>query len=151
MANNFEDALSEFYNHAEKMVNLDEKQRSEVTSAGAEAFSNALKEVTPKSAVSYATGPKKSGKGAKHRQHLVDTITYVPGKNADGLENGDTAVGFQYKDDDFLVHIINDGKKKMSTKEMKNLHFLERAEANARDEMGKAMSRKIAEVTKHGT
>lgn len=148
MADSLDDLLDDFYNRIKDRVDLTTEQRSQVTAAGAEAYAEELKKATPRSAMSYASGPRKAGKSGEHRKHLADTITFKPGYTAENLQTGDTDTGFQYKEDDFLVRIIDDGKKKMSAKEQKNLHFIERAQANARSKMAEAMAKKIEEVTK---
>lgn len=128
---------------------MNEHQKAEVTGAGAEAYKKVLRKNTPKSDVDYSRKSVTVGKSGHKSAHLADQIDYKAGV-ADGMETGDTDVSFGEKND-FLVRILNDGKKRMSAKEMANLHFVDRSQSEARDDIAEAMEKKMDEVMKRDT
>lgn len=138
------DQLNEFYEDIRGKVDLTESQKAEVTGAGAEAYVKILKKNTPKSDIDYSQKSVDVGRSGTKNSHLVDDIQYKKGVS-DGLHTGDTDVSFGEKND-FLVHILNDGKKKMSLKEQANVHFLERSQSEARNDIAEAMRKKLDEV-----
>lgn len=142
-----DDLLDDFYEKIKGKMSFTPNQKAEITGAGAEAYSKVLKKETPESDVDYGSKSVDVGKSGKKTSHLRDDISYKPGIVDSNLKTGDTDVGFDPKDD-FLLRIINDGKKKMSPKEQANLHFIDRAQSKARDSIAKAMESKLIEVMK---
>lgn len=140
-----EDQLNEFYNHVVDKMSFNPDQKAKITGAGAEAYAKVLEKNTPKSSIDYSNKSVDVGRSGKKVRHLREDIKYKAGYVDENVETGDTDVGFNSKDD-FLISIINDGKKKMSSKEQANLHFIDRSQADARDDIAKAMSDKLDEV-----
>lgn len=149
MADEFEDALDRFYKKVSKVGHLSVDDKAKITGAGAKEYAKILYKWTPVSDWDYTSKANSVGVTGKHNKHLRDTIAYKPGYESDGIRTGATDVGFQYKDDEMLVRILNDGKKEMKGKQLQDLHFLQNARAEARDPMGEAMEQKLKEILGH--
>lgn len=150
----FDEQLNEWFDSVAKAVNLSLNEQSEITGAGAQAYQKVLKQNTPRSNVDYSLGGKSAGHanakhGNKHRktEHIADMITYKPGFEANGLHTGSTAVGWQGRYYAFIAKITNNGKKQMSAKQVKNMHFKDRSEKEAADAVRQAIAKKYREVT----
>lgn len=146
--------LEDWLDAVENSLKLDLTEQSEITGAGAKAYQKVLKKNTPRSNVDYSQGGKSAGHanakhGNKHRktQHIADMITYKPGFEANGLHTGSTAVGWQGRYYAFVAKITNNGKKQMSSKQVKNMHFKDRSEKEAANAVRQAIAKKYREVT----
>ncbi|WP_262316413.1 phage tail protein [Lacticaseibacillus parakribbianus] len=150
-SDDFGDAIKEWYKQLESAVTLTAAERGEITAAGAAAYVKVLKRMTPRSHVDYSKGGKRAGHATrKKRAHLADQYRYKDGYTADGLNTGDTDVGQSDHYFDFLARLLNDGQKKMSTKELANLHFTDRAQEAAKGDVFAAMLAKYQQLTGGG-
>ena len=144
--------LLKWYEQVEKTAKLASTQKAEITGAGAEAFASALKETTPVSSENYSGGRSVGhnntlhGKKARKSKHLRDSIAYKSGFTSDGLFSGDTSVGFEDKYQAMVARFVNNGTAGMSQKEVKNMHFIEKAQNEAKNGMLKAEAEKYKEV-----
>jgi hypothetical protein len=145
----FGDALNEWLRQVDAYVTLSAAERGEITEAGAKAYAEVLKEMTPRSDIDYSKGRHSAGHATKRKRgHLADSITYKGGFTADNLNTGDTDVGYDNHYFDFLARLISDGQKKMSAKELANTHFTDRAQEAAKERVYAAMKAKYDEL--HG-
>ena len=132
-------SIEKWYRETVEAMTLTVDETAEITAAGAQVFSDELQKLTPRSTADYSKGRSAGHANAKHHnghrktQHLADTITFKPGYTADGNHTGATDTGFSDTYYDFVARIVNDGKRQMSAKEMKNLHFYDKAQAAAAD------------------
>lgn len=146
------DDLLKWYEQIEKAAKLTPTQKAQVTGAGAKAFASALKEATPVSSEHYSGGRSVGHNNASHgkkprkTKHLRDSITYKPGFTSDGLFSGDTSVGFEDKYQAMVARFVNNGTAGMSKKEIRNMHFIEKAQNEAQNELLKAEAKKYKEV-----
>lgn len=144
--------LLKWYQKVEDAAKLSPKQKAEITGAGAKAFALALKKVTPVSSENYSGGRSVGhnnamhGKKARKTKHLKDSITYKPGFTSDGLFSGDTSVGFENKYQAMVARYVNNGTAGMSPKKVKNMHFIEKAQNQAKNEMLIVEAKKYKEV-----
>ena len=151
MADLDEDLLK-WYEQVEKTAKLTPTQKAQITGAGAKVFANSLKQTTPMSSEHYSGGRSVGhnnqlhGKKPRKTKHLRDSITYKPGFTSDGLFSGDTSVGFDSKYQAMVARFVNNGTAGMSQKEVKNMHFIEKAQNQAKNEMLKAEAEKYKEV-----
>lgn len=147
MADNFGDAIQKWYDQLESAMTLSASERGEITAAGAAAFTEVLKEMTPKSGIDYSKGGKRAGHASKKkRDHLANQYTYKSGYTADNLHTGDTDVGQTDHYFDFLARLVNDGQKVMSPKEIQNMHFVDKAQEAAKERVFSAMQAKYMEI-----
>lgn len=148
-----DDELQDWYKKVTKNVNLTKDQKAEITGAGARTFARALRSTTPVSSEHYSTGRSVGhnnalhGKKGRKTKHLRDSITYKPGVTADRLAAGDTSVGFENRYYAMVARFVNNGTAGMSRKEIKNMHFIEKAQNQAKDAMLRAEAAKFKEVT----
>ena len=144
--------LLKWYEQVEKTAELASTQKAKITGAGAKAFSSALEQATPVSSENYSGGRSVGhnntlhGEKARKTKHLRDSITYKPGFTSDGLFSGDTSVGFEDKYQAMVARFVNNGTAGMSQKEVKNMHFIEKAQNEAKNEMLRAEAEKYKEV-----
>lgn len=87
--------------------------KARITGAGAKVFAETLKQMTPKS--------------TENHKHLRDGLTYKPGYTIDKLQTGNTDVSYKNGYLARTARIVNGGKKQMSAKEVKNMHYIDRA------------------------
>ncbi|NVO88949.1 phage tail protein [Lactobacillus rhamnosus] len=152
MADDFSSQLDNWMDSVTSSMTLTAADKAKVTGAGAEAYSRILHDQTPVSTDDYHIGRSAGHANAKHHnahrktKHLRDSITYEDGYTADNLQTGDTDVGWDGHYYDFLARIINDGKHKMSAKQMSEMHFMDRAQSAARDAVAEAMAKAYKEV-----
>ncbi|WP_125767317.1 phage tail protein [Lapidilactobacillus wuchangensis] len=153
MADEFASSIEEWMNQVDFAITLTNEDKAKITGAGAEAFTEVLKKNTPRSDVNYNAKGKSAGHAnAKHgnshrkKQHLADSITYKSGHTADNLATGDTDVGYSEHYYDFLARIINNGKKKMSPKEMANMYYSDKSQQEAQKPVEEAMLKAYKEV-----
>lgn len=103
----FAGLMEEFGRNAEKMVVPDLAKRKAMTKAGAEVLKTKLHDETR--ARHYQAG-RKIGK----MNHLADSIG-VDNKDVDGVDNGNSVVGFNMTRDGFdharIARFLNDGTK----------------------------------------
>lgn len=144
--------LLKWYEQVEKAAKLTPTQKAEITGTGAETFASTLKETTPVSNENYSSGRSVGhdnalhGKEARKSKHLRDSIAYKPGFTSDGLFSGDTSVGFEDKYQAMVARFVNNGTAGMSQKKVKNMHFIEKAQNEAKNKMLKAEAEKYKEV-----
>lgn len=145
--------LEDWYQSVNKVADLSVEQKSEITGAGAKAYAKILKEQTPRSDINYSKRGRSVGHAnAKHHnshrktQHLADMITFSPGDEISGAHTGTTSVGWDGKYYAFLAKIINNGKKGASPLQISEMHFKDKAEIMARNEVLQAMAKKYKEV-----
>lgn len=144
--------LLKWYEQVEKAAKLTPTQKAKITGTGAEAFASTLKETTPVSSENYSSGRSVGhdnelhGKKARKSKHLRDSIAYKPGFTSDGLFSGDTSVGFEDKYQAMIARFVNNGTAGMSQKKVKNMHFIEKAQNEAKNKMLKAEAEKYKEV-----
>lgn len=149
---NLSDDLLKWYEQVEKTAELTPTQKAQITGTGAKAFASALEKATPISSENYSGGRSVGhtnalhGKKARKTKHLRDSITYKPGFTSDGLFSGDTSVGFEDKYQAMVARFVNNGTAGMSQKEVKNMHFIEKAQNEAKNEMLRAEAKKYKEV-----
>lgn len=104
----FANLMEEFGRNTEKMIVPDQAKRKAMTAAGAKVLTDALaKEARSKH---YQAG-RKLGKV----KHLADSVAF-DNKDVDGIDNGNSVVGFTGKDDGGINHariarFLNDGTK----------------------------------------
>ena len=146
------DNLLKWYEQVEKAAKLTPSQKAQVTGAGAKVFASALKKTTPVSSEHYKGGRSVAhmnelhGRKPRKTKHLRDSITYKSGFTSDGLFSGDTSVGFDDKYQAMVARFVNNGTAGMSKKEIKNMHFIEKAQNEAKSEVLKAEAEKYKEV-----
>lgn len=118
MADDFESQWNDVLKELTKKVRLSAKQKAVVTGAGAEVYKEYLKQETPVNE-NHSNGSP----------HLKDTIHYTIGKKYNGQrsQDGSTDVGFEKGEKTRIAYIVNNGSRKMSPKEISNMHFMERA------------------------
>ena len=155
MANDMGEFLDTWVNKVEKGMKLSAEDKAKITGAGAEAFSQVLHDRTPRSNEIYKRGRSAGHANAKHgnshrkTKHLQDTITYKAGYTADKTHTGDTDVGFEGKYYDFLAKIVNNGQHHMSEKRYANMHFLDKAQQEAKKAVKEAELKAYKEVMNH--
>lgn len=155
MANDMGEFLDTWLNKVEKGMKLSAEDKAKITGTGAEAFSQVLHDRTPRSNEIYKRGRSAGHANAKHgnshrkTKHLQDTITYKAGYTADKTHTGDTDVGFENKYYDFLAKIVNNGQHHMSEKRYANMHFLDKAQQEAKKAVKEAELKAYKEVMNH--
>ncbi|MDE6546950.1 MAG: phage tail protein [Lactobacillus sp.] len=155
MANDMGEFLDIWVNKVEKGMRLSAEDKAKITGAGAEVFSQVLHDRTPRSSEIYKRGRSAGHANAKHgnshrkTKHLQDTITYKTGYTADKTHTGDTDVGFEGKYYDFLAKIVNNGQHHMSEKRYANMHFLDKAQQEAKRAVEEAELKAYKEVMNH--
>lgn len=155
MANDMGEFLDTWLNKVEKGMKLSAEDKAKITGAGAEAFSQVLHDRTPRSNEIYKRGRSAGHANAKHgnshrkTKHLQDTITYKAGYTADKSHTGDTDVGYENKYYDFLAKIVNNGQHHMSEKRYANMHFLDKAQQEAKKPVAQAELKAYKEVMNH--
>ena len=155
MANDMGEFLDTWVNKVEKGMKLSAEDKAKITGAGAEVFSQVLHDRTPRSNEIYKRGRSAGHANAKHgnshrkTKHLQDTITYKAGYTADKSHTGDTDVGYENKYYDFLAKIVNNGQHHMSEKRYANMHFLDKAQQEAKKAVKEAELKAYKEVMNH--
>ena len=155
MANDMGEFLDTWVNKVEKGMKISAEDKAKITGAGAEAFSQVLHDRTPRSNEIYKRGRSAGHANAKHgnshrkTKHLQDTITYKAGYTADKSHTGDTDVGYENKYYDFLAKIVNNGQHHMSEKRYANMHFLDKAQQEAKKAVKEAELKAYKEVMNH--
>lgn len=155
MAKDMGEFLENWIDKVEKGMKLSAEDKAKITGAGAEAFSKVLHDHTPRSNEIYRRGRSAGHANAKHRnshrktKHLQDTITYKAGYTADKTHTGDTDVGFEGKYYDFLAKIVNNGQHHMTPKRYKNMHFLDKAQQEAKKPVAQTELKAYKEVMNH--
>lgn len=155
MANDMGEFLDGWVSEVEKCMKLSAEDKAKITGAGAEVFSQVLHDRTPRSNEIYKRGRSAGHANAKHSnshrktKHLQDTITYKAGYTADKTHTGDTDVGFEGKYYDFLAKILNNGQHHMSEKRYANMHFLDKAQQEAKKAVKEAELKAYKEVMNH--
>lgn len=155
MANDMGEFLDNWIDKVEKGMKLSAEDKAKITGAGAEAFSQVLHDRTPRSNEIYKRGRSAGHANAKHgnshrkTKHLQDTITYKAGYTADKSHTGDTDVGYENKYYDFLAKIVNNGQHHMSEKRYANMHFLDKAQQEAKKAVKEAELKAYKEVMNH--
>lgn len=146
--------LIDWYKKVEKTVNLTAEQRGKITGAGAREFAESLRQTTPISSEHYGSEGRSvghnnrlHGKKPRKTKHLRDSITFSPGFDANKLHSGNTAVGFDSKYQAMVARFVNNGTAGMSQKEIKNMHFIEKAQNASKDRVLKAEAEEYKEVT----
>ncbi|RVU71783.1 MULTISPECIES: HK97-gp10 family putative phage morphogenesis protein [Lactobacillus] len=145
-----DEQLMDWYQKIAKSVELTPDQKARVTGAGAKVFAEKLKQTTPMSSENYDNGGRSvghnnqlHGKKTRKTKHLRESITYVPGFTADKLKSGNTSVGFDSKYQAMVARFVNNGTAGMSQKEVKNMHFIEKAQTEAKNAMLEAEAREL--------
>lgn len=147
--------LNEWVDKVEKGVTLSNEDKTKITSAGAEAFKQILHDHTPRSNGIYRRGRSAGHANAKHgnshrkTKHLQDTITYKAGYTADKAHTGDTDVGWENHYYDFLAKIVNNGQHHMSPKRYANMHFVDKAQQEAKKAVTEANLKAYKELINH--
>lgn len=118
MADNLEAQWEAIAENLKRRILLTANQKAIVTGAGAEVYKKTLHDETP-----YNPHHKNGV------PHLRDTIHYTVGRQYDGHKSltGSTDVGFERGEKTTVAYIVNNGSRKMSPKEISNMHFMERA------------------------
>lgn len=104
----FANLMEDFGCNAEKLIVPDQTKRKAMTAAGAKVLTDALaKEVRSK----HYQANRKLGKV----KHLADSVSF-DNKDVDGIDNGNSVVGFTGKDESGINHariarFLNDGTK----------------------------------------
>lgn len=152
MMADLDEDLLKWYEQVEKTAKLTPTQKAKITGAGAKVFANSLKQTTPMSSENYNGGRSVGhnnqlhGKKPRKTKHLRDSITYKPGFTSDKLFSGNTSVGFEDKYQAMVARFVNNGTAGMSQKEVKNMHFIEKAQNRAKSEVLKAEAEKYKEM-----
>lgn len=155
MANDMGEFLDGWFSAIEKSLTFSAEDKAKITGAGAEVFSQVLHDRTPRSNEVYKRGRSAGHANAKHgnshrrTKHLQDTITYKAGYTADKSHTGDTDVGYENKYYDFLAKIVNNGQHHMSEKRYANMHFLDKAQQEAKKAVKEAELKAYKEVMNH--
>lgn len=118
MADDFEAQWNQVLNDLTKHLILTSNEKALATGAGAEVYKKELHDDTP-----YNPRHKNGS------PHLRDSIHYEIGKRYNGEKSldGSTDVGFTKGEKTTVAYIVNNGSRKMSPKEINNMHFMERA------------------------
>lgn len=152
MANDLDDKLENWLKLVEKKYDLTAEQKSKITGAGAAVFAETLKKNTPVSSEHYSSGRSVGHINASHglkprkTKHLRDSITFRPGFTSEKVMAGDTTVGFEDKYQAMIARYVNNGTAGMSPKEVRNMHFIEKSQLQARDVVLKAEAKALKEV-----
>ncbi|TSO25293.1 HK97 gp10 family phage protein [Lactobacillus sp. LL6] len=141
------EGLDKWMKDVAETISLTTSQKSAITGAGAAVYAKVLKENTPRSTESYKSGRKVGRANGRKTKHLNESITFRPGYTSDKLHTGDTAVGFDSPYQDLVASFVNNGTREMSAKEVKNMHFKDRAEIEAKDAVLKANAAMYKKVT----
>lgn len=155
MANDFDSQLENWFKSVESTYDLSAEQKSKITGAGAAAFAEALKATTPVSSEHYGSGRSVGHANWKHNEkprktkHLRDSITFKPGYTVGNIHSGNTTVGFDSNYQAMVARYVNNGTAGMSAKEVKNMHFIEKAQVASREAVLKAEIAKFKEVTRN--
>lgn len=134
----FDKGLENWLKSIEEHANLSATKKAQVTGSGAAVFSQILKKNTPVSGENYLNGRSVGHAKGRKTKHLKDSITYKPGFNHDKLPTGDTAVGFDSKYNALVGRFVNNGVRNMSAKQVKNMHFFDQSQVEAREAILKA-------------
>lgn len=134
----FDKGLENWLKSIEEHANLSATKKAQVTGAGAAVFSQILKKNTPVSGESYSKGRSVGHAKGRKTKHLKDSITFKPGFNHGKLPTGDTAVGFDSKYNALVGRFVNNGVRNMSAKQVKNMHFFDQSQVEAREAILKA-------------
>lgn len=154
MANDFDDKLEDWLKSVEKKYDLTAEQKSKITGAGAAVFAEVLKNNTPVSSERYNSGRSVGHTNWKHNEkprktkHLRDSITFKPGFTSGKIHSGNTTVGFDSKYQAMVARYVNNGTAGMSPKEIKNMHFIEKSQLEAKNAVLKAEAQAFKEVIK---
>ena len=154
MANDFDDKLEDWLKSVEKKYDLTAEQKSKITGAGAAVFAEVLKKNTPVSSEHYNSGRSVGHTNWKHNErprktkHLRDSITFKPGFTSGKVHSGNTTVGFDSKYQAMVARYVNNGTAGMSPKEIKNMHFIEKSQLEAKNAVLKAEAQAFKEVIK---
>ena len=154
MANDLDDKLEDWFKSVEKKYDLTAEQKSKITGAGAAVFAETLKKNTPVSSEHYNSGRSVGHTNWKHNErprktkHLRDSITFKPGYTAGKIHSGNTTVGFDDKYQAMVARYVNNGTAGMSPKEIKNMHFIEKSQLEAKNAVLKAEAQAFKEVIK---
>lgn len=152
MMADLDEDLLKWYEQVEKTAKLTPTQKAEITGAGAKAFAESLKNTTPMSSENYSSSRSVGhnnqlhGKKPRKTKHLRESITFKPGFTSDKLFSGNTSVGFDSKYQAMVARFVNNGTAGMSQKEVRNMHFIEKAQNQAKDAMLRAEAEKYKEV-----
>lgn len=130
-------SLENWLNDVHHAVLLTPDEKGKVTGAGAEVFAKILKKNTPYSSRNY-NHPRRAGRGRKsgggrQTKHLRDAITFKPGFTSDHIHTGATSVGWEDGYTAMVARFVNNGLSVNSSKQIHNMHFKERSEAEARN------------------
>lgn len=139
----FDKGLENWLKSVEEHINLSATKKAQVTGAGAAVFTEVLKKNTPVSGESYVKGRTVGHAKGRKTKHLKDSITFKSGFNHDKLPTGDTAVGFDSKYSALVARFVNNGTRDMSSKELKNMHFFDRSQVEARDAILRAEAERM--------
>lgn len=152
MANDLDDKLEKWLNAVEKKYDLTAEQKSKITGAGAAVFAETLKKNTPVSSEHYNSGRSVGHTNWKHNErprktkHLRDSITFKPGFTSGKIHSGNTTVGFDSKYQAMVARYVNNGTAGMSPKEVKNMHFIEKSQLEAKNAVLMAEAKAFKEV-----
>lgn len=118
------------------------KAKKQITKVGADKFADILQKRTRASHYQ----DRKLGKV----KHLADSIKVV-NKDLDGIQNGNSTVGFEDASDSGINHgriarFLNDG----TSHHLKGDHFVDKARDESKDEVFQAMANKYQEGLKRG-
>ena len=139
----FDKGLENWLKSIEEHANLSATKKAQVTGSGAAVFSQMFKKNTPVSGESYSKGRSVGHVKGRKTKHLKDSITFKPGFNHDKLPTGDTAVGFDSKYSALVARFVNNGTRDMSSKELKNMHFFDKSQVEARDAILRAEAERM--------
>lgn len=154
MANDLDDKLEKWLSTVEQKYDLTAEQKSKITGAGAAVFAETLKKNTPVSSEHYNSGRSVGHTNWKHNEkprktkHLRDSITFKPGFTSGKIHFGNTTVGFDSKYQAMVARYVNNGTAGMSPKEVKNMHFIEKSQLEAKNAVLKAEAQAFKEVIK---
>lgn len=155
MAKDMGEFLDSWVDSVEQSMKLTPEDKARITGAGAEAFSQVLHDRTPRSNEIYRRGRSAGHANAKHgnshrkTKHLQDTIIYKAGYTADKAHTGDTDVGWENHYYDFLAKIVNNGQHHMSPKRYANMHFVDKAQQEAKKVVTEANLKAYKELINH--
>lgn len=138
------DLMEEFGRNAEKLSIPDHATKKAMTAAGAKVLAESLRETTRSK---HYQKPGKKGSKRKVK-HLADSIAFE-NKDVDGIDNGNSVVGFQGKDESGVNHariarFLNDG-----TIKMQGDHFVDNVRRSVAPAVFEA-EKKVLEAKKGG-
>lgn len=128
------EALQDWLEEVNSLANLTIKEQETITEAGAEVFKEKLEAET--------NAKHRSSHNDKTYGHMADHISYMK-KNADGVQDGTSTVGWDNSYHAMNARHLNDGTKNITAD-----HFIDNARTDSEEEVLMAEKKKYDEILK---